>query len=373
MAHVRLEDVTKLYGTKTAVNNVSFDCKEGEFFSIIGPAGAGKTTILKMVAGIEEITSGTISFDNRPVNELPPQERDVAMAFETYNLYPHFSVYENIAFPLRAPRRTKSLSPKQEGQRVEEIAHFLGIIPLLKRRPTELSGGEKQRVCLARVMVRKPRVFLLDEPIAHLDARLKFSTQTALKKLSGQLGTTIIYVTHDYREALGLSDRVAVLRKGVIEQIGTPEDVYHTPSTDFVARFIGDPPMNLIDGEVITRDQKTFFAAGDDFTIQLQRALRASAEEAARQEGDRRPVRLGIRSSHITVSRERISDNSFQLPVYAIARSPQGPLCTFELRDSFLQANIREGVLYDMSEKLWVDFDQDHLLFFVKTMEISKK
>jgi len=373
MAQVRLEAVTKIYGSKTAVDHVSFDCKEGEFFSITGPAGAGKTTILKMLAGIEEITWGTIYFDNRPVNELPPQERDVAMAFETYNLYPHFSVYENIAFPLRAPKRTERLSPKEEGQRVEEIAHFLGIIPLLKRRPTELSGGEKQRVCLARVMVRKPRVYLLDEPIAHLDARLKFSTQTALKKLSGQLGTTIIYVTHDYREALGLSDRVAVLRKGVIEQIGTPEEVYHTPSTDFVARFIGDPPMNLVDGEIITRDKKTFFAAGDDFTIQVQRGLVASAEKAARREGDKRTVRLGIRSSHITVSREKISENSFQLPVYVIARSPQGPLCTFELRGSFLQANIAEGVLYDMSEKVWVDFDQDHLLFFEKTIDISKK
>ncbi len=373
MAEVRLEGVTKIYGRKTAVDQVSFDCKEGEFFSIVGPAGAGKTTILKMLAGIEKVTSGTIYFDNHPVNELPPQERDVAMAFETYNLYPHFSVYENIAFPLRAPRRTERLSPKEEGQRVEEVADFLGITPLLKRRPTELSGGEKQRVCLARVMVRKPRVFLLDEPIAHLDARLKFSTQTALKKLSSQLGTTIIYVTHDYREALGLSDRVAVLRKGVIEQIGTPEEVYHTPSTDFVARFLGDPPMNLMDGEVITRDKKTFFAAGDDFTIQVQGALVASAEKAAGREGNKRTVRLGIRSSHITVSREKVSENSFQLPVYAIARSPQGPLCAFELKDSFLQANIAEGILYDMSDKVWVDFDQDHLLFFEKTIDISKK
>jgi len=373
MAEVRLEAVTKMYGRKTAVDSVSFDCKEGEFFSITGPAGAGKTTILKILAGIEEVTSGTIYFDNRPVNELPPQERDVAMAFETYNLYPHFSVYENIAFPLRAPKTEQSLSVQEERQQVEEIADFLGITPLLKRRPTELSGGEKQRVCLARVMVRKPRVFLLDEPIAHLDARLKFSTQTALKRLSSRLGTTIIYVTHDYREALGLSDRVAVLRKGVIEQIGRPEDVYHTPSTDFVARFIGDPPMNLIDGEIITRDKKTFFAAGDDFTIQIQKGLIASAEKAARREGDKRTVRLGIRCSHITVSRDRISDNSFQLPVYAIVRSPQGPLCTFELKDSFLQANIEEGVRYDMSEKVWLDFDQDHLLFFEKTIEISKK
>ena len=373
MAEVRLENVTKMYGRKTAVREVSFECKEEEFFSIIGPAGAGKTTILKILAGVEKVTSGTIYFNDSPVNELPPHERDVAMAFESYNLYPHFSVYDNIAFPLRAPKRTESLSPREERQRVEEIAEFLGITNLLDRRPVQLSGGEKQRVSLARAMVRKPQVYLLDEPIAHLDARLKFSTQTALKKLSRQLGTTIIYVTHDYREALGLSDRVAVLRKGVIEQIGTPEEVYHTPSTDFVARFIGDPPVNLTDGQIVTKDNKTFLVAGDDFTIQLEKGLAESAKGRAWQEGDKRVVRCGIRSSHITVSRDKISDNSFQLPVYAIARSPQGPLCTFELNDSFLQANIDQGIHYEMSEKVWLDLDQDHLLFFEKTMDISKK
>ena len=372
MAEVRLESVTKMYGRKRAVNNVSFNCRDGEFFSITGPAGAGKTTILKMLAGIEKPTSGMIYFDGQPVNELAPQERDVAMAFEPYNLYPHFSVYENIAFPLRAPKTEQSLSAQEERQRVEEIADFLGITTLLDRRPAQLSGGEKQRVCLARVMVRTPRVFLLDEPIAHLDARLKFTTQTALKRLCRQLGT-IIYVTHDYREALGLSDRVAVLRKGIIEQIGTPKDVYHTPSTDFVARFIGDPPTNLIDGELFTKNNKTFFAAGEDFFIELKQELAESANKVARLEGDKRAVRLGIRSSHIKVSREKISGNSFQLPVYAIARSPQGLVSTFELRHSFLQANIEKGVHYDMSEKVWLDVDPDRLLFFEKTMEISKK
>jgi ABC-type sugar transport system ATPase subunit len=372
MAEVKFKNVSKMYGLKRAVSNASFDCKDGEFFSITGPAGAGKTTILKMLAGIEKVTSGQIYIDGRPVNELPPQERDVAMAFETYNLYPHFSVYENIAFPLRAPKRKESLSQEEERRRVEEIAGFLGITGLLRRRPVQLSGGEKQRVSLARVMVRKPKVYLLDEPIAHLDARLKFSTQTALKRLSSQIGTTIIYVTHDYREALGLSNRVAVLRKGVFEQIGTPEEVFHAPSSDFVARFIGDPPANLIDGEIITQDKKAFFRAGDDLTIEIRENLIESAQRAARQEGDKHLVRLGIRSSHIKVSREKKSDNCFQLPVYSMARSPQGPMCTFELRDCFVQANVAEGVEYHMSEKVWLDFDQDRMLFFEKTMEVSK-
>jgi ABC-type sugar transport system ATPase subunit len=362
-----------MYGKKRAVKDVDLDLKEGEFFSITGPAGAGKTTILKMLAGIEKVTSGTIYFDDRPVNELPPQDRDVAMAFETYNLYSHFSVYENIAFPLRAPKRKESLSPREERDRVEEIADFLGIKRLLERMPTQLSGGEKQRVSLARVMVRKPQVYLLDEPIAHLDARLKSSTQTALKRLSAQLGTTIIYVTHDYKEALGLSDRVAVLRRGSIEQIGTPEHIYNTPSTDFVARFIGDPPANLIDGEITTSDGEMLFSVESDFTIPLHGGLREVAEKASRQEGDRRTVRLGIRPSRIKVSREKISDYSFQLPVYASTRNPHGAMCTFELHDRFLQVDIEDEIHYEMSEKVWLDFDQDHILFFRKTIEVSKK
>lgn len=372
MAEVRLENVTKMYGRKIAVNDVSFNCKEGEFFTIVGPTGAGKTTILKMIAGIEEVTSGKIYFNDRLVNELPPQERDVAMAFESYNLYPHFSVYENVAFPLRTPKMKGSLSPEEERQRVEEIADFLGMMPLLDRRPQELSGGEKQRVSLARALVRKPQVYLLDEPIAHLDARLKFSTQTLLKELAAKLGITIIYVTHDYREALALSDRVAVLRKGVIEQLGTPEEVYHTPSTDFIGRFIGEPPINLIDGEIVTRDKKVFFKAGDDFTIQIREDLVDSMEKVVRQEDGKRMVRLGIRCAHIKVAKEKISDNSFQLPIYAAAREADSTLITFELKETFLEVRTRERFRYDLSKRFWLDFDQDHILFFEKTLEVSK-
>ena len=371
MAEVSLENVTKMYGRKIAVNDVSFNCKEGEFFTIVGPTGAGKTTILKMIAGIEEVTSGKIYFNERLVNELPPQERDVAMAFESYNLYPHFSVYENIAFPLRTPKMKRSLSPGEERQRVEEIADFLGMAPLLDRKPQELSGGEKQRVSLARALVRKPQAYLLDEPIAHLDSRLKFSTQVLLKELAGKLGITIIYVTHDYREALALSDRIAVLRKGVIEQLGTPEEVYYTPSTDFVGRFIGEPPINLIDAEIVTTDKKTFFKAGD-ITIQIREDLVDSMEKVVRQEDGKRMVRLGIRCTYIKIAKEKISDNSFQLPIYSVAREADSTLITFELKDTFLVVRTRERLRYDLSERFWLDFDQDYILFFKKTIELSK-
>ncbi len=215
MADVRLENVVKMYGKKAAVRGVSFACKEGEFFSILGPTGAGKTTILKMIAGIENVTSGKIYFGGKVVNELPPQERNVSMAFETYNLYPHMNVYENVAFPLRAPRWRMKLTHEEERKRVEEITGFLGIDKLLDRLPQNLSGGQKQRVSLARALVRRAEVYLLDEPIAHLDAKLKFSTQTLLKEFARRYGSTIIYVTHDFREALALSDRMVILRRGL--------------------------------------------------------------------------------------------------------------------------------------------------------------
>jgi ABC-type sugar transport system ATPase subunit len=372
MAEVGLENVTKLYGRKIAVEEVSFTCKEGEFFSIVGPTGAGKTTILKMIAGIEDVSSGKIYFNGRVVNDLSPQERNVSMAFETYNLYPHFSVYDNIAFPLRAPRWALKLSLQEERQGVEEIANFLGIEELLDRLPQHLSGGQKQRVSLARALVRKPEVYLLDEPIAHLDARLKFSTQTLLKEFSHKYRSTIIYVTHDFREALALSDRMVVLRKGVIEQRGTPEEVYYTPATDFVGRLIGEPPMNLIDGEIIIRDGKTFLKAGEGFTIQIRDDLVDSMRKAAREEDGHIITRLGIRCEHIELSRQRISNNSFQLPVYTIAHEAESSVVTFELKDTFLYVRTGGFCDYHESETVWLDFDQNHIIFYNKTVEISK-
>lgn len=375
MAGVRLENVTKLYGRKMAVKDVSFACREGEFFSIVGPTGAGKSTILKMLAGIEAVTSGKIYFNDTQVNDLPPQERNVSMAFESYNLYPHFSVYDNVAFPLRAPRWRLKLTPQAERRRVEEIGQFLGIGDLLDRLPQHLSGGQKQRVSLARALVRQPEVYLLDEPIAHLDARLKFSTQTLLKEFASKYKSTIIYVTHDYREALALSDRIAVLRRGTIEQEGAPEELYNTPATDFVGSLMGEPPMNLIDGEIITRDGQTYFKAEEDFTIRIRDDKVDSMKKVARPENGRTVTRLGIRCEHIDLSAEKISDDSFQLPVYAIAHEAESSVVTFELKDCFLHARTRaeKGLRdYCLSEKIWLDFNQNHMFFYHNTTDLSK-
>lgn len=372
MADVKVVNLTKRYGRYTAVDNISFSCKDGEFFSILGPSGAGKTTTLELLAGIKKPDSGKIFIGNGFVNDLPPQERDVAMAFENYSLYPHFSVYENIAFPLRAPSKQEELSPGEERSKVEEIAALLGIGDLLDRRPQHLSGGQRQRVSLARAMIRVPKVYLLDEPISHLDAKLKVSARTTLKKLANKLKITIIYVTHDYREALGLSDRIMILNKGVNEQIGTPEEVYFSPSSDFVARLIGDPPINLVDGDVIEREGKTFFKVQDDLTFAIRDDLVSSMERAMWEEGGSHNVRVGIRPPHIKLSNKMMSDNSFHLPVYAVEHKADRSIVTFEMKDNLVIAQVEKGSC-DTSKECWLEFDQDHLHFFKKTFSLSKK
>ncbi|CEP66977.1 ABC transporter-like [Moorella glycerini] len=374
MAEVRLEGVTKYYGRKKAVENVSFLCKEGEFVSILGPTGAGKTTILKLIAGIEEVTAGQVFFNGRDITHLPPQERNVSMAFETYNLYPHMSVYDNIAFPLRAPRWGLKLSPAEERQKVEEITGFLGIKELLERLPQQLSGGQKQRVSLARALVRRAEVYLLDEPIAHLDARLKFTTRSLLKEFAEKYGATIIYVTHDYREALALSDRVIVLGRGRIEQEGTPKEIYYSPASDFVGRLVGEPPMNLLDGEVEEKGGAYWVHLGGETKVRVPETLVPSLKKAVYTEKGREGVRLGIRSEFVQVERHPIAEYSFPLTVYAVVREAENVLLTFLVRDNtFLYARVERGRLPDckVGEKLWVGFDPDNLFFFPRTVKLK--
>jgi ABC-type sugar transport system ATPase subunit len=297
------------------------------------------------------------------------------MAFESYNLYSHFNVYKNIAFPLRAPKWNLNLTREEENKRVAEIADFLGIGELLDRKPQNLSGGQKQRVSLARALVRKPQVYLLDEPIAHLDAKLKFSTQTLLREFAVNYGSTIIYVTHDYREALALSDRMMVLRKGKIDQVGTPEEIYHTPKIDFVGMLVGEPPMNMVDGLLIDQAGKTLFKAGNSFEFELSKEAALNAEKYARNENNNLHVRLGIRCECIKISDQKISDNSFQFPVYAVVHEAESSVITFELENSFLHSRVSRGKGYEnchSSEKVWLEFDQENICFYEKTVELSK-
>ncbi len=368
MAEVRFDNVSKYYGHKPAVKNLTFTCKEGGFLSIVGPTGAGKSTILKMVAGIESISSGRIFFNDTVVNDLQPQDRNVSMAFETYNLYPHIKVYDNIAFPLRAKKWGFNLSEDEERAKVMEIAAFLGIDEYLDRLPQNLSGGQKQRVSLARALVRKPEVYLLDEPIAHLDARLKFSTQTLLKEFAQEYKSTIIYVTHDYREALALSDTIIVLKNGEVVQEGSPEEVYNYPKIPFVGKTIGEPPMNIIRGESIVSGEKVIFKAGSDLSFICNDDLAGKAFSLTQKSKEKVPLLAGIRSEYIAVGKEKISEYSFQLPVYAVTHESESSIITFKLENgTFIYARVGSEMesSYEVSDVVWLDFDQEKTFFYV--------
>ncbi|MBD9444575.1 sn-glycerol-3-phosphate import ATP-binding protein UgpC [Rhizobium sp. RHZ01] len=247
MAAIEINQVSKIYtGDVHAVKSVSIDIKDGEFIVLVGPSGCGKSTLLRMVAGLEEVSKGDVKIGNRVVNKIDPAERDIAMVFQNYALYPHMSVYENLAYGLRN-RKT----PKAEiDARVAEAARMLQLEAYLERKPRALSGGQRQRVAMGRAIVRKPAAFLFDEPLSNLDAKLRVSMRGEIKRLQRRLGTTSIYVTHDQLEAMTLADRLVVLNGGEIEQIGAPLEVYHTPASTFVASFIGSPAMNLLKGEL---------------------------------------------------------------------------------------------------------------------------
>ncbi len=252
MAGVRLEGVWKRFGDFTAVKDMNLEIKDGEFMVLLGPSGCGKTTTLRMISGLEEPSEGRIFIGDRLVADpeggvfVPPKDRDIAMVFQSYALYPHMTVYDNIAFPLKLRK-----IPKQEiEERVREVAELLGLTDLLKRKPRELSGGQRQRVALGRAIVRKPQVFLMDEPLSNLDAKLRVKMRAELKKLQKQLGVTTIYVTHDQVEAMTMGDRVAVINQGLLQQVGTPDEVYDRPANIFVGGFIGSPPMNFIDASI---------------------------------------------------------------------------------------------------------------------------
>jgi len=256
MAEVILKDVTKIYaGNVQAVDNISLEIKDREFCVLVGPSGCGKSTTLRMIAGLEEITAGTISIGSLVVNDVPPKDRDIAMVFQNYALYPHMTVYDNMAFGLKL-RKFKKVDIDK---RVNEAAEILGIHELLHRRPKALSGGQRQRVAVGRAIVRKPEAFLFDEPLSNLDAKMRVQMRTEISKLHTRLETTMVYVTHDQVEAMTMADRIVVMKDGIIQQCDTPLNVYDNPINLFVAGFIGTPPMNFFRGVLIKQDGKLVF------------------------------------------------------------------------------------------------------------------
>ncbi|QIA27794.1 ABC transporter ATP-binding protein [Thermaerobacter sp. PB12/4term] len=295
MAEVRLVDVTKRFGSTVAVDRVSLDIADGEFLVLVGPSGCGKSTLLRLIAGLEDVTEGQVHIGDRVVNDVPPKDRDVAMVFQNYALYPHMTVYDNMAFGLRMRK-----VPRDEiDRRVRQAAETLGLTNLLRRRPAQLSGGQRQRVALGRAIVRDPKVFLMDEPLSNLDAQLRVQMRTELARLHQRLGTTTIYVTHDQVEAMTLGDRIAVLRDGKLQQVATPQEIYARPANVFVASFIGSPPMNFIRGVVERSDGEVRFAGGG-LSCRLEGELAEEAEAyLSSGDGHRREVLLGVRPEHI--------------------------------------------------------------------------
>src|SRR5579885_2945287 len=299
MAQVTIEKLTKVFkqpGGKTicAVNQASLEIRDGEFLVLVGPSGCGKTTLLRLVAGLEEINEGTISFDGAGINHLAPKDRDLAMVFQTYALYPHMTAYENMAFGLTL----RKVAGAEINQRVRETAGLLGLADCLDRKPKELSGGQRQRVALGRAIVRNPKVFLFDEPLSNLDAKLRVQMRTEIKKVHQQVTTTTIYVTHDQIEAMTLADRVVVMNAGRIDQIGTPYDVYHNPKTRFVAGFIGSPTMNLLPCRLVQNGSGLSVRLSDWLSFPVPPGREARYRTFLDEE-----LLFGLRPEHITEPR----------------------------------------------------------------------
>jgi multiple sugar transport system ATP-binding protein len=300
MAGVELVGIRKIYDEggqrHVAVHDLDLEIADGEFVVLVGPSGCGKSTTLRMIAGLESISGGELRIGGRLVNHVPAKQRDIAMVFQNYALYPHMTAYENMAFALELRKLPK---PEIE-QRVRDAARVLGIEPLLLKRPRQMSGGERQRVALGRALVRQPQVFLFDEPLSNLDAKLRVQMRREIARLHQQLRTTMVYVTHDQVEAMTLGDRIVVMNRGEMQQVDTPTALYQQPRNTFVASFIGTPPMNLIEGELVAGGQPRFRASGGEFELGLD----AKWARAVAGDGRRRVV-LGIRPEELQVAPAR--------------------------------------------------------------------
>ena len=340
MTAVTLNGLAKRWGRVTGVHPMDLQIADREFLVLLGPSGCGKTTTMRMVAGLEDASEGDILFDGVRVNEVRPQERDVAMVFQNYGLYPHMSVEENIAYPLKV----RNVPAAERAARIARAAERVELGALLQRKPRELSGGQRQRVALARAVVRTPKLFLMDEPLSNLDAKLRLTMRTEIKHLAHELGVTTIYVTHDQVEAMTLAHRIVVMRDGLIEQIGTPEQVYNRPSCLYVAGFIGAPPMNLLHGSI----------SGGAFQIEGQTVSDVPAHLAGR-------CVLGIRPEDITV---QSSGGDLRLPVYASELLGDSRLLSFKLGGGLLTVRAPKDFAADFGEHVSLGLPRAHRHWF---------
>ena len=361
MAAVTITDVWKYYGKTVAVKELNLDIKNNEFMCILGPSGCGKSSTLRMLAGLEFISSGDVYFDDVRVNDVPPRDRDIAMVFENYALYPHKTVYENMANPLKL-RRT----PKDEiERRVRRAAEILEIDPLLGRKPVELSGGQKQRTAIGRAIVREPKVFLFDEPIAHLDAKLRSHMRGELKYLQRSLETTTVYVTHDQLEGMSMADRIAVMHEGVLQQLGTPEEIYNRPYNEFVAGFVGEPPMNFLDC-TLERTNVGLTVVHSGFRLALTDHQASLLEANVETE-----VRIGIRPDNLAI--EPGVEGTLDVPAEIFVTEPLGGDMIVEVTigGERLMVKTKIGPMGGPGEHCRIGFDVDKLHVFDKNTGVA--
>jgi multiple sugar transport system ATP-binding protein len=366
MASIKWENLTKDFGRVIAVNNLNLECADGEFLALLGPSGCGKTTTLRMTAGLETPTEGAIYFDEKPINHLSPRERNVAMVFENYALYPHKKVFKNIAYPLEL----RNMPEQEIDQKVRHAAKLLEIDTLLDRYPKEISGGQKQRVGIARALVREPVAFAMDEPLSHLDAKLRAYMRAELKRLQKELGITTVFVTHDQLEAMTMADRVAVMDRGVLQQHGTPQELFHQPASVFVAKFIGEPAMNLLPCERQDEGERSYLV-GENVKIELSREMRHKAQEQAT--GKR--MLLGVRPQHMLLQHAGQSQangrNIVSGTVYVAEPLGTEQLVRVRVGSELVQVLTGDQVQVAMDEHVLLEVPPDR--FFLFDAETEKR
>ncbi|MEM1694576.1 MAG: ABC transporter ATP-binding protein [Ignisphaera sp.] len=354
MVKISLVNLTKVFGKAPreviAVDNLNLEIKDGEFMVLLGPSGCGKTTTLRLIAGLETPTKGKIYFDDEDVTGLPPKDRDVAMVFQSYAVYPHMKVFDNIAFPLRIRKLPKS----EIKDRVKRVVEYLGIGDLLDRMPSQLSGGQLQRVALARALVREPRVFLFDEPLSNLDAKIRIETRGFIKRLQKELGITSVYVTHDQAEALVIADRIAILNRGILQQVGTPQEIYENPSNLFVATFIGAPPMNVIKGVIEEFKQGLFFVIDNSIRIPLDSV---PYDLVRRYIG--KDVILGVRPENVRVSKK----GGIAGKVYVSEYLGNTVYVKIQISDNLIIQGVGESA-YSIGDVAAIDIDMNKIHLF---------
>ncbi|ASJ15873.1 sugar ABC transporter ATP-binding protein [Thermococcus chitonophagus] len=354
MVSVRLENIVKKFGNFTALDNVNLEIKDREFMALLGPSGSGKSTLLYTIAGIYKPTSGKVYFDDRDVTELPPKDRNVGLVFQNWALYPHMTVYKNIAFPLELRK-----VPREEiDKKVREVARMLHIDKLLDRYPWQLSGGQQQRVAIARALVKEPDVLLLDEPLSNLDALLRLEVRAELKRLQKELGITAVYVTHDQAEALAMADRIAVIKEGRILQVGTPDEVYYKPKYKFVGGFLGNPPMNFLEAKV--EDGKLVIT--EESSIPIPRQYRGIIEKTGVKE-----VYIGFRPHDAEV--EKGISQGIVGEVYSFEPLGREQIVTISINNSIVKVFAPEGEHFNFGEKVTIKVKEDLLVLFDKKTE----